>query len=206
MAITFGWPGSGPGWPGSGPAWAPGALGGSHRIDPFGGWRDPVPKPVVLAVNGIAYTLSIELALATDMVETTDDVRFRQLEIGRGILPLAAPPSARPRSLAGATRCASCSPPKSPAPPRHCGSGWSRRSCPPDRTSSRHGKPAQVIARQAPLGVQGALASARIGHSHGPDAAPEHLLALLPGILHSRDAAEGLRSFTERHEGRFTGH
>jgi enoyl-CoA hydratase len=30
----------------------PGALGSSHRFDPFGVWRDPVPKPVVLAVNG----------------------------------------------------------------------------------------------------------------------------------------------------------
>ena len=65
----------------------PGALGGSHRFDPFGVWRDPVPKPVVLALNGIAYTLSIELALAADIVVAADDVRFRQLEIGRGILP-----------------------------------------------------------------------------------------------------------------------
>ena len=46
----------------------PGALGSSRRFDPFGVWRDPVPKPVVLAVNGIAYTLSIELALAADIV------------------------------------------------------------------------------------------------------------------------------------------
>ena len=65
---------------------------------------------------------------------------------------------------------------------------------------------AQLIARQAPLGVQGTLANARAGRSHGPDAAREHLLSLLPGILHSQDAAEGLRSFTERREGRFTGH
>lgn len=65
---------------------------------------------------------------------------------------------------------------------------------------------AQLIARQAPLGVQGTLANAGAGRSHGPDAAREHLLSLLPGILHSQDAAEGLRSFTERREGRFTGH
>ena len=117
----------------------PGALGSSHRFDPFGVWRDPVPKPVVLAVNGIAYTLSIELALAADIVVAADDVRFRQLEIGRGICRSAAPPSAHPRSSAGATRCASCSPPRNSAPPRRCGSGWSRRSYRPGRTSSGRG-------------------------------------------------------------------
>jgi enoyl-CoA hydratase/carnithine racemase len=65
----------------------PQVLYGSHRFDPFGAWREPVPKPVVMAVNGIAFTLSIELALAADIVIAADDVRFRQLEIGRGIVP-----------------------------------------------------------------------------------------------------------------------
>jgi len=46
-----------------------------------------VPKPAVMAVNGIAFTLSIELALAADIVIAADDVRFRQLETGRGIIP-----------------------------------------------------------------------------------------------------------------------
>ena len=84
----------------------PGALGGSHRFDPFGVSGDPVPKPVqaVLAVNGIACTLSIELALAADMVVAADDVRFRQLEIGRGILPIRRRHLPHPRSSAGATR------------------------------------------------------------------------------------------------------
>jgi len=35
-----------------------------RRFDPWGIWGEPVPKPVVMAVQGIAYTLSIELALA----------------------------------------------------------------------------------------------------------------------------------------------
>ena len=83
----------------------PQVLYGSHRFDPFGvSGRDPVPKPVVMAVNGIAFTLSVELALAADIVIAADDVRFRQLEIGRGIVPFGGPPSARPRSSAGATR------------------------------------------------------------------------------------------------------
>lgn len=54
----------------------PQVLRGSHRFDPFGVWGDPVPKPVVMAVNGIAFTLSIELALAADIVIAAEDVRF----------------------------------------------------------------------------------------------------------------------------------
>jgi enoyl-CoA hydratase/carnithine racemase len=65
----------------------PAALSGDGAYDPFGVWRPPVPKPVVLAVQGIAYTLSIELALASDIVVAADDVRFCQLEIARGIMP-----------------------------------------------------------------------------------------------------------------------
>ena len=65
---------------------------------------------------------------------------------------------------------------------------------------------AQLIARQAPLGVQATLASARAGLGHGPDAARECIASLLPGILRSQDAAEGLRSFIERREAHFTGH
>jgi enoyl-CoA hydratase len=33
----------------------------------------------------------------------------------------------------------------------------------------------------------------------------EHLQELLPGILGSQDAAEGVRSFVERRSARFTG-
>jgi hypothetical protein len=64
---------------------------------------------------------------------------------------------------------------------------------------------AQVIARQAPLGVQATLANARIAVRQGQAAATEDLAARLPGILASADAAEGLTSFVERREARFTG-
>ena len=125
----------GPAVAGSGP----GAIAGSHRFDPFAVWGEPVPKPVVLAVNGIAYTLSIELALAADIVVAADDVRFRQLEIGRGIMPFGGATFRAPAQLGWATRCASCSPPRNSAPPRRCGSGWSRKSCRPGRTPGGRG-------------------------------------------------------------------
>ena len=40
-----------------------------------------------MAVNGIAFTLPVELALAAGIVIAADDARFRQLETGRGIIP-----------------------------------------------------------------------------------------------------------------------
>ena len=90
--------GSGPGWPAGGPGrpWRPGRLAPLRSVRGLAG---PGPKPVVLAVNGIAYTLSIELALAADIVVAADDVRFRQLEIGRGIVPFGGATFRAPAQL-----------------------------------------------------------------------------------------------------------
>jgi enoyl-CoA hydratase/carnithine racemase len=63
---------------------------------------------------------------------------------------------------------------------------------------------AQLIAAQAPLGVQGTLANARAAR-RGEAAAVEHLRGLLPTLVNSEDAAEGVASFLERREARFTG-
>ncbi|HEX6718617.1 MAG TPA: hypothetical protein VF088_16040 [Pyrinomonadaceae bacterium] len=62
-----------------------------------------------------------------------------------------------------------------------------------------------MIAKQAPLGVQGTLANARMAETKGMGAAKEHLAALLPQILASKDAIEGMMSFTERREAAFKG-
>src|SRR5689334_8204287 len=64
---------------------------------------------------------------------------------------------------------------------------------------------ARLVAKQAPLGVQGTLENARIAVRDGTERATEHLASLLPRILASEDAAEGLRSFVERREATFRG-
>ena len=84
---------------------------------------------------------------------------------------------------------------------RHCGSGWCSRSSSPALTWTI----AERIAAQAPLGVRGTLANARKGRREGPDAAVDHLRELLPSVLVSADAAEGVRSFVERRTATFTG-
>src|SRR5215467_10465048 len=45
-------------------------------------------KPIVTAVQGIVFTIGIELMLAGDIVVAADDSRFCQMESKRGIAPL----------------------------------------------------------------------------------------------------------------------
>ena len=184
----------------------PQVLCGSHRFDPFGVWGDPVPKPVVMAVNGIAFTLSIELALAADIVIAADDVRFRQLEIGRGIMPFGGATFRAPAQLGWGNAMRFLLTAEEFGSPEALRIGLVQEVVPTGTHVQRATELARLVARQAPLGVQATLASARAGLGHGPDAARDCIASLLPGILRSQDAAEGLSSFIERREARFTGH
>jgi enoyl-CoA hydratase len=59
----------------------------SEPVDPFGLGRR-LCKPRVTAVQGITFTIGIEIALAGDIVVAASDTRFCQLEPKRGLAPL----------------------------------------------------------------------------------------------------------------------
>lgn len=182
----------------------PTALAGEGRYDPFGVWRDPVPKPVVMAVQGIAFTLSIELALASDIVVAADDVRFRQLEIGRGIVPFGGATIRATRQLGWGNAMRFLLTAEEFGADEAYRIGLVQEVVAPGRQLERAVELAQLIAAQAPLGVQATLANARIG-ARVTDEQRAHLEAVLPVIMASEDAQEGLMSFLERREARFTG-
>src|SRR5687768_10935698 len=140
----------------------PAALSGGHRYDPFGVWAPPVPKPVVMAVNGISYTLSIELALASDIVIAAEGVRFRQLEIGRGILPFGGATMRAPAQLGwqNAMRFLLTAEEFGAAEAHRI--GLVQEVTAPGQHVARARQLAQLIAKQAPLAVQATLANARI--------------------------------------------
>jgi len=183
----------------------PQALSGKRRYDPFGVWAERVPKPVVLAVGGIAFTLSIELALACDIVVCGDDVRFRQMEVARGLMPFGGATFRAPAQLGwgNAMRMLLTGEEFGAAQALHM--GLVQEVVPAGTQADRAREIAQVVAAQAPLAVQASLANARVAMADGPEAAALHIRDALPTLLRSQDAAEGVASFLERREARFTG-
>ena len=148
---------------------------------------------------------SIELALAADIVIAADDVRFRQLEIGRGIMPFGGATFRAPAQLGWGNAMRFLLTAEEFGAAEALRIGLVQEVVPAGAHVGRARELAQLVARQAPLGVQATLASARAGLGHGPDAARDSIASLLPGSLASEDAAEGLRSFAERRDARFTG-
>jgi enoyl-CoA hydratase len=183
----------------------PGALAGTGRIDPYGLWGDQVSKPIVMAVHGIAYTLSIELALAADIVIAAENVRFRQLEIGRGIMPFGGATLRAPGQLGWGNAMRFLLTGEEFGAQEALRIGLVEEVVPTGTDTDRAIEIAQLIAQQAPLGVAATLTNARVAKHLGEKAAIEHLRETLPGIMASADAAEGIQSFIERREGNFTG-
>lgn len=183
----------------------PGALAGSSGIDPFGVWERQVSKPVVIALNGLAFTVSIELALASDIAIAADDVRFSQLEIGRGIMPFGGATFRAPAQLGWGNAMRFLLTAEEFGATEALRIGLVQEVVPAGKHVDRAREMAALIAAQAPLGVQATIANARVGRDAGPQAATSHLRAVLPAILASADAAAGVGSFLQRRPGRFEG-
>ena len=183
----------------------PQALAGGRKFDPFGVWAAAVPKPVVLAVSGISYTLSIELALAADLVVASKTVRFRQLEIGRGIMPFGGATMRAPAKLGWGNAMRFLLTAEEFGAETALRIGLVQEVVEPGQQVTRARELAQLIAKQAPLGVRATLENARVFEAKGQEAATAHLRELLPKLMASEDAAEGMMSFVERREAVFKG-
>jgi enoyl-CoA hydratase/carnithine racemase len=183
----------------------PQAIAGGKKYDPFGVWAPQVPKPVVMAVSGISFTLTIELALASDIVVASKSVRFRQLEIARGILPFGGATMRAPSRLGWGNAMRFLLTAEEFGAAEALRIGLVQEVVEPGEHVTRARALAQLIAKQAPIGVQGTLANARTFESRGQSAAAEQLSELLGKVMTSEDAAEGMMSFIERRDAVFQG-
>src|SRR5262245_24805129 len=174
-------------------------------IDPLS-LRPPLrSKPLVCAVQGICFTLGIELMLAADIVVAAEGTRFAQIEVKRGIMP-AGGATFRMVERAGwgnAQRYLLTGDEFGPAEALRL--GFVQEVVPAGTERQRAFELARRIGEQAPLAVRASLASSRLAVDHGPHAAIRELNAQQARLMATDDAAEGVRSFVERRQGRFTG-
>jgi enoyl-CoA hydratase/carnithine racemase len=173
-------------------------------IDPFA-LKRRTTKPVVAVVQGLTLTIGIEMMLAADVVVAADTARFCQMESKRGIAPLGG---AHFRFL---TR-----------------TGWGnamyhlmlcdefdaqrareiglvQEVVPYGKHIERGMELAHAIAKNAPLGIRATKQAALRYIAAGEAAAIAAIPAIRERVLASEDAKEGIRSFVERREARFSG-
>ncbi|HEY6460701.1 MAG TPA: crotonase/enoyl-CoA hydratase family protein [Polyangiaceae bacterium] len=183
------------------------ALWPEKGVDPWGieERARPRTKPVVVAMQGRAYTLGIELALASDVRLCSDDASFAQLEIARGIFPFGGATFRAPAQLGwgNAMRFLLTAEPFGAAEALRI--GLVQEVTTREGLLDRAVAIAERIAAQAPLGVRATLESARVARRDGDAAASKLLRAEITKLMATDDAREGLQSFLERRAGRFTG-
>ena len=177
-------------------------------VDPLNlgmeGYRRRI-KPMVVAVQGITYTLGIELMLAADIVVAADNCRFSQLEVKRGIMATGGA-TLRMAERAGMGNAL-----------LHLLSGdefnsaealrlnFVQRVVPVGEQLNEAIKIAKVIAAQAPLAVVATRQNVLKAVEQGPLVAMHDFIAVQKTLSNSEDAKEGVQSFIEKRNARFTG-
>ena len=180
-------------------------MTGDGRRDP---WRkDGVwTTPIVAAVQGWVMTLAIELLLAADIRIAAENSRFSQMEINRGIYAFGGATIRLPRDAGwgNAMRWLLTGEVYDAAEALRIGLVQEVVETGTER--DRAIELAEAIAtRSGPLGVKTTLESAHRARRDGEEAAFARLEPDMVRLFESEDGREGLASFVERREARFTG-
>jgi enoyl-CoA hydratase/carnithine racemase len=177
----------------------------ADSIDPVGLGSKKRSKPVVCAVSGWCLTIGIELALASDIVIASEDTRFAQIEIKRGIFPFGGATLrwAQRSGWGNAMRWLLTGDELSAAEAYRI--GLVQEVAPKGEALARATAIAQTIAEQAPLGVRATLRSARTCVEQGEGAAVKELMPEITALMPTDDAREGMMSFVERRKAKFEG-
>lgn len=192
------------------PSWAESMQRGespwpADSIDPLDLREPRRSKPVVTAVQGICFTLGIELMLAADIVIAAEDCRFSQLEVQRGIMATggATLRMAERAGMGNAMWCLLTGAEFDAATALR----WNfvQEVVAPELLLARATEIAQRIADAAPLAVRATRRNALLAAERGPAAAVAEFIAAQSTLARSADAAEGVRAFIEKRPPRFTG-
>ena len=162
-------------------------------------------KPMVVAVQGITFTLGIELMLAADIVVASEDCRFSQLEVKRGIMATGGA-TLRMSQRAGLGNAM-----------LHLLTGdefdakealrlnFVQKVVPAGQELDEAIRIAEAIAAQAPLAIVATRLNALKAVEQGPMAAMSEFIEVQTRLANTDDAKEGVQSFVERRPAKFQG-
>jgi enoyl-CoA hydratase len=174
-------------------------------IDPWGVQPPYRSKPMIMAAHGLCLTLGIELMLAADIRLAAPSTRFAQIEIKRGIFPFGGATVRFVREAGWGNAMRYLLTGDEFGAEEALRMGLVQEVVETGRLVPRALELAATIAAQAPLGVQATIRSARQALLEGEAAAMRTLFPTVRELFATEDAAEGVRSFVERREARFTG-
>ncbi len=177
-----------------------------NEMDPLGLLPEKRPrKPIVSAVQGICYTIGIELMLATDIRVAADDTRFGQIEPRRAIFACGGATVRFVQNMGWGNAMRWLLTGDDFDAQEAYRTGLVQEVAPVGEQLERAIAIAENIAKQGPLGVQGTLKSSRQALAEGEQAAFRDLMPNIAPLMQSEDVKEGVQSFVERREAVYTG-
>jgi enoyl-CoA hydratase/carnithine racemase len=162
-------------------------------------------KPMVVATQGICFTVGIELMLAADVVVAASDCRFGQIEVKRGIMATggATLRMAERAGVGNAMRLLLTADEFDAAEAYRC--HFVQQVVPAGQELAAAVAVAERIAAQAPLAVAAMRRSVLTCVEEGVPAAVAAFRSEQQRLANTADAAEGVRSFVEKRAPRFSG-
>ncbi len=177
-----------------------------NAIDPVGSdENNRLRKPLIMAIQGICFTIGIELLLATDIRVAAKGTRFSQLEIKRGIYPVGGATIRLMQEIGWGNAMRYLLTADEFSAEEAFRMGLVQEVTEKGQQFDKALEIAQTVAKQAPLGVQATLTSARLARMKGSEAAFARLIPDLLPLMKSEDVMEGLQAFIERREANFKG-
>ncbi|MCZ6888475.1 MAG: crotonase/enoyl-CoA hydratase family protein [Gammaproteobacteria bacterium] len=174
------------------------------RVDVFG-LRRRCRKPLVMAVQGVTFTIGIEMMLAADIVIAADDCRFCQLEPKRGLAVFGGAHVRYVQRAGWGNAMYHLLRADEFDAARALQLGFVQEVVPAGEQIRRACEIASEICANAPLAVQEIKRGAQVYLEAGEQAAIDEIPTMRQRTANSKDFAEGIASFMEKRRPNFTG-